>query len=162
MKKRILFVIDSLNSGGAEKSLVSLLSLFDYENYEIDLLTFKEGGLYVPLLSENVRLIDPPDIFSKMKLSILDLIKIKDFKFALWRVNTSITLRYKAKVTKIKHGAQLMWTRLNNVIPKLEKEYDIAIAYSQGTPTYYVVEKVVAKKKICWVNIDYKFAGYNR
>ncbi len=77
MKKRILFVIDSLNSGGAEKSLVSLLSLFDYENYEIDLLTFKEGGLYVPLLSENVRLIDPPDIFSKMKLSILDLIKIR-------------------------------------------------------------------------------------
>lgn len=80
MKKRVLFVIDSLHSGGAEKSLVSLLSLFDYENYEVDLLTFKEGGLYVPLLSENVRLIDSPDIFSKMKLSILDLIKRKDFK----------------------------------------------------------------------------------
>ena len=162
MKKRVLFVIDSLHSGGAEKSLVSLLNLFDYENYEVDLLTFKEGGLYASLLPKNVILINVPDIFNRMKVSILDLIKRKDFKFALWRVNTSITLRYKAKVTKIKHGAQLMWTRLNNVIPKLEKEYDIAIAYSQGTPTYYVVEKVVAKKKICWVNIDYKFAGYNR
>jgi glycosyltransferase involved in cell wall biosynthesis len=162
MKKRVLFVIDSLHSGGAEKSLVSLLNLFDYENYEVDLLTFKEGGLYASLLPKNVILINVPDIFNRMKVSILDLIKRKDFKFALWRVNTSITLRYKAKVTKIKHGAQLMWTRLNNVIPKLEKEYDIAIAYSQGTPTYYVVEKVVAKKKLCWVNIDYRFAGYNR
>ena len=162
MKKRVLFVIDSLHSGGAEKSLVSLLNLFDYENYEVDLLTFKEGGLYASLLPKNVILINVPDIFNRMKVSILDLIKRKDFKFALWRVNTSITFRYKAKVTKIKHGAQLMWTRLNNVIPKLEKEYDIAIAYSQGTPTYYVVEKVVAKKKLCWVNIDYRFAGYNR
>lgn len=162
MRKRVLFVIDSLHSGGAEKSLVSLLSLFDYDNYEVDLLTFKKGGLYVPLLSENVRLIDSPYIFNKMELSILDLIKKKDFKIVLWRVNTSITLRYKPKVTSIKHGSQLMWTRLNNVIPKLNEEYDIAIAYSQGTPTYYVADKVVAKKKLCWVNIDYKFAGYNR
>lgn len=162
MKKRVLFVIDSLHSGGAEKSLVSLLSLFDYEKYEVDLLTFKQGGLYVPLLSENVRLIDAPNIFNKMQLSISDLIKRKEFKIALWRVNTSITLRYKAKITDIKHGAQLIWTRLNSVIPKLEIEYDVAIAYSQGTPTYYVSEKVNAKKKLCWVNIDYKFAGYNR
>lgn len=162
MKKKVLFVIDSLHSGGAEKSLVSLLSLFDYENYEVDLLTFKQGGLYVPLLSENVRLIDSPDIFNKMKLSISDLIKRKDLKIALWRINTSITLRYKPKITNIKHGAQLMWTRLNNVIPNLKKEYDVAIAYSQGTPTYYVAEKVSAKKRLCWVNIDYKFAGYNK
>lgn len=162
MKKRILFVIDSLHSGGAEKSLVSLLSLFDYENYEVDLLTFKEGGLYVPLLPQNVKLIDSPDIFNKMKLSISDLIKRKEFKIVLWRVNTSISLRCKLKISDIKHGAQLMWTRLNNVIPQLKPEYDVAIAYSQGTPTYYVAEKVSAKKKLCWVNIDYKFAGYNR
>lgn len=162
MKKRILFVIDSLHSGGAEKSLVSLLSLFDYENYEVDLLTFKEGGLYVPLLSQSVKLIDSPDIFNKMKLSISDLIKKKEFKIVLWRVNTSISLRCKSKISDIKHGAQLMWTRLNNVIPQLKPEYDVAIAYSQGTPTYYVAEKVSAKKKLCWVNIDYKFAGYNK
>ena len=29
-KKRLLFVIDSLNVGGAEKSLVTLLNLLDY------------------------------------------------------------------------------------------------------------------------------------
>lgn len=162
MKKKVLLVIDSLHSGGAEKSLVSLLSLFDYENYDVDLLTFKQGGLYIPLLSKNVTLINSPDIFSKMELSISNLIKSKDYKIVLWRVNTSISLRVKFKITNIKHRAQLMWTRLDNVIPKLEEEYDVAIAYSQGTPTYYIAEKVSAKKKLCWVNIDYKFAGYNR
>ena len=55
-----------------------------------------------------------------------------------------------------------MWPRLDKAISKLDKKYDVAIAYSQGTPTYYVAQKVVAKKKICWVNTDYKFAGYNR
>ena len=38
MKKKLLFVIDSLTIGGAEKSLVSLLNLIDSSNYEIDLL----------------------------------------------------------------------------------------------------------------------------
>lgn len=162
MKKRVIFVIDSLNSGGAEKSLISLLSLFDYGKYEVELLTFKEGGLYAPLLSKEVRVLNQPDIFKKMKLSILDLIKNNDFRSVLWRVNTSVSLRYKQNFTGIKHGAQLMWPRLDKVIPKLKSKYDIAIAYSQGTPTYYVAEKINSKKKLCWINIDYKFAGYNR
>lgn len=162
MKKRVIFVIDSLNSGGAEKSLISLLSLFDYGKYEVELLTFKEGGLYAPLLSKEVRVLNQPDIFKKMKLSILDLIKNNDFRSVLWRVNTSVSLRYKQNFTEIKHGAQLMWPRLDKVIPKLKSKYDIAIAYSQGTPTYYVAEKINSKKKLCWINIDYKFAGYNR
>ena len=41
MKKKILFVMPSLNSGGAEKSLISVLSLFDYERYDVDLLLFR-------------------------------------------------------------------------------------------------------------------------
>lgn len=162
MKKRVLFVIDSLHSGGAEKSLISLLSLFDYENYEVDLLTFKEGGLYMPLLPIDVNKLESPKIFSYMEYSLRDLIKKKMLNIAIWRVNTSISLRYKEKFKNINHGAQRMWPRLDKAISKLDKKYDVAIAYSQGTPTYYVAQKVVAKKKICWVNIDYKFAGYNR
>ena len=40
MKKKILIAIDSLTSGGAEKSLISLLTLFDYDKYDVDLLLF--------------------------------------------------------------------------------------------------------------------------
>lgn len=162
MKKKILFVIDSLNSGGAEKSLISLLSLLDYERYDVNLLLFKKEGLFLPLVNENVRIIEVPKIFEDMKESIINLMKKRNFKEAIWRINTSINIRYKSKFTNIKHGAQLIWNSLDNVIPNLEDEYDVAIAYSQGTPTYYVSEKVKAKKKICWVNIDYRKAGYNK
>ena len=162
MKKRILFVIDSLNSGGAEKSLISLLSLLDYEKYEVDLLTFKDGGLYEALLNRNVNRIPSLDIFNVMCKSIKELLRNKEYEEVLWRVKASIDLRYKIKFTNIKHGSQAFWPSLRKRIKKLDKEYDVAIAYSQGTPTYYVAEKVNAKKKIGWVNIDYKFAGYNR
>ena len=66
--KKILFVIDSLNSGGAEKSLLSLLSLFDYEKYQVDLLMFSAEGLYLPLLSEKVNIVEVPDFIKKQKV----------------------------------------------------------------------------------------------
>ena len=46
MKKKILFVIPSMRSGGAEKSLLTVLTLFDYEKYEVDLLCFRHDGLF--------------------------------------------------------------------------------------------------------------------
>lgn len=162
MKRKILFVIDSLNSGGAEKSLISLLSLLDYDKYEVDLLRFKDGGLYEPLLNENIKLIERPCVFEVMDKSLKDLINDRKYSDLIWRVKSSINIRIKLKLGNISHGAQLMWPNLNYRINTLKKEYDVAIAYSQGTPTYFVSEKVKAKKKLSWVNIDYKFAKYNK
>lgn len=161
MKKKILFVIDSLNSGGAEKSLISLLSLLDYSKCEVDLLTFRSGGLYEPLIHESVNRLKSPDIFTTMSKSIKEVFINKEYSNFFWRIKSSIDIRYKMRFTHIKHGAQAMWPNLKNKIQSLNKEYDVAIAYSQGTPTYYVAEKVEAVKKICWINTDYIKAGYN-
>ena len=161
MKKKILFVIDSLNSGGAEKSLISLLSLLDYDKYEVDLLTFRSGGLYEPLIHESVNRLKSPDIFTTMSKSIKEVLINKEYSNFFWRIKSSIDIRYKMRFTHIKHGAQAMWPNLKNKIQSLNKEYDVAVAYSQGTPTYYVAEKVEAVKKICWINTDYIKAGYN-
>ena len=45
MKKKVLFVMPGLYSGGAEKSLVNLLNLLDYSKLDVDLLLFKKEGL---------------------------------------------------------------------------------------------------------------------
>lgn len=57
MKKKILFVINSLGCGGAEKSLVSLLSLMDYQRYDVDLLMFNPGGMFMSLLPQAVHVL---------------------------------------------------------------------------------------------------------
>ena len=43
MKKEVLFMMDSLTCGGAEKSLVSLLPLLDYDKVNVTLLLFARG-----------------------------------------------------------------------------------------------------------------------
>ena len=59
--KNILFVMPSLGSGGAEKSLVNLLNLIDYEKYAVDLLLFKREGLFLSQIPKEVRLLQPAD-----------------------------------------------------------------------------------------------------
>ncbi len=159
--KKILFVIDSLNSGGAEKSLVSLLTLFDYKNYEVDLLMFSQKGLYLSLLPKEVNVLEVPMFMIKQSSGVRNLIKNKNFQELYRRLGASISLRnpyYKKKM----HGAQINWKWTAKGISKLDKKYDVAIAYSQGMPTYFVAEKVIANKKLCWVNTDYRVASYNK
>ena len=60
MKKKLLFVIESLTLGGAEKSLVTLLNLLDYSKYDVDLLLFAHGGAFQQLL--------PPEVLSGKKI----------------------------------------------------------------------------------------------
>jgi len=45
-KRSILFSIDSLNSGGAEKVLIKILQTIDYNQFEVDLLIVFNQGVY--------------------------------------------------------------------------------------------------------------------
>ena len=45
------------------------------------------------------------------------------------------------------------------VIDGLDKEYDVAVGYLGGESTYYIVDKVNAKRKIHWVHNDYRTSG---
>ncbi|WP_002146225.1 glycosyltransferase [Bacillus cereus] len=159
--KKILFVIDSLNSGGAEKSLVSLLTLFDYEEYEVDLLMFSPTGLYLPLLPKNINILDVPVFMTSQYTNMKYLLKNKHFKELGIRIGKSISLRIPNKRKRM-HVAQINWEWLSKGIDTLNENYDVAIAYSQGMPTYFIAEKVEAQQKICWVNTDYKLASYNK
>lgn len=59
--KKILFVINSLGLGGAEKSLTSLLNTFDYSKYSVDLLMFCKEGMFLKLLPAEVNVLDVPE-----------------------------------------------------------------------------------------------------
>lgn len=53
-KIRILFCIDTLGGGGAEKLLIDILKRFDYEKYAVDLLVLFEEGIYFADIPEEV------------------------------------------------------------------------------------------------------------
>ena len=156
--KRILFVIDSLNCAGAEKSLISLLNLIDYSKYNVDLQLFGYGGVLESLLPKDVNLLSPLDYtkFSSENLKNL-FTEIKDVKtmrmlIARLKFSTNIRIKKRDNIEK----TRIFWGLIGRFIEENSNYYDIAISYSQGIPTFYVAEKINANKKIAWVNTDYR------
>lgn len=56
MKKNILFILPSFKGGGAEKVLLNLLKLIDYDRYEIDLIIGLKGGIREDEIPSNVNI----------------------------------------------------------------------------------------------------------
>lgn len=141
-KKKILIIMDSLTCGGAEKSLISLLPFLAERNYDLTLMLRARGGLFEQYVPENVKIADFPYNASK-----------------IGRLLYSVSLRM--PWNKHTHTAEIYWRSIGKHFPALADEYDVAIAYQQGFPTFFLAEKVKAGKKICWINADLLKAGYS-
>lgn len=140
--KKVLFLIDSLTCGGAEKSLISLLPLLDYSKVQVDLMMVHRGGVFEQYVPREVNVIDFP--------------QSDGILFRLCQLYFSLLLRLR----KSCHGAELRWKAMHRVYKGFEKEFDVAVAYQQGFPTYYIAQKVRAKRKYAWINADIAKAGY--
>ena len=157
MKKQLLFVIDSLTCGWAEKSLVTLLNLIDYSKFDVDLMMFKRGGAFESLVPENVHIILAPHYFEQLQLR-----KNRKLKDIYYRLKTSFLLRVNGLFKEKYHTEQIVYQSLKSYLKNQEKEYDCAIAYSQGMPTYYVSNHITAKRKLAWINCNYVATKYNK
>lgn len=149
MKKRLLFVIDSLGIGGAEKSLVTLLNCIDYNKFNVDLQLFSRGGEFEKFVPKEVNILEIPTYLKYCSTSFFS--KYFNLRRATARLRYSICLRFYKNATH-PDKARLFWTYTSKVISKNKQQYDLAIAYAQGVPTFYVIDKVFACKKIAWVN----------
>lgn len=156
--KKILFVINSLTIGGSEKSLVSLLNCIDYNQYQVDLLMFKKGEDFDKYIPKEVNILDIPDYYKFLNKEKIKIKLSKKIKFILCRLNTSLELRKGKRL----QAEQILYNNQKIVLKNLKEQYDVAIAYSQGMPTYFIAEKVNANKKLAWINCDYKITGYDK
>ena len=160
--KKILVVINSLTIGGSEKSLVSLLSLLDYEKYSVDLLMFRKGGEFEKYIPKKVNILNEPEYYSYLVGKKSNINIMNRIKYLFYRIRTSINLRKNLKKITPIHAEQVLYKSHKKALRSISKKYDIAIAYSQGLPTYYVAEKVNSDKKIAWINCDYATTMYDK
>lgn len=68
MKKKLLFIMPSLEGEGAEKSLVTLIGALDSKIYEIHILLFEKKGIFLSELPPEVKILEPVEVlgnFSK-------------------------------------------------------------------------------------------------
>lgn len=150
MMKKILFVIDSLGCGGAEKSLVSLLPLLSREKYEIHLWILHRGGAFEDLLPDSIFIESQPSYSS-----------VETLELKLAQVCYSVWFRLLKVLGMNEHHAETLWKCIGKYYKVIEGEFDVAVAYQQGFPTYVVARKIKAAKKIAWINADIFAAGYN-
>lgn len=146
--KRIVFVIESLSCGGAEKSLITLLQNLDYKKYNVDLLLLFDKGDFYKFVPHEVN------------ITFLDLISNLPFYEDLYK-RILFYCRKKFNLKEKYHPSQLFWKTYKNNTYVFQKNYDVAIAYNQGFATYFVANNISSKKKYSWLNTDYKKAGYN-
>lgn len=160
MKEKLLFVIDSLYIGGAEKSLISLLNMIDSSLYDIDLLLFKRGGELEEYIPEYVKILSVPEYFGFLNKET-DRTNSKAY-FFYHKCKTSLALRFNSSKKSPLHSEQVVYKCIHNIIAPLHQRYDVAIAYSQGMPTYFVANKVNAAKSLAWINTDYVNTLYDK
>lgn len=151
--KKILFIIESLNCGGAEKSLVSLLPLLDHTKYDIYLWIMYPGGIFEKLLPDNIHRIQY-NVFRKK--TIIDILV-----YWFCRLLYSCTIRLNALLGIKRHNAEVLWKCMQSCYQKHIDDFDIAVAYQQGIPTYLLQNHINARKKICWINADIFSVGYD-
>ena len=156
MKKSLLFIIPSLAVGGAERSLITLLSHLDYNEYDVELMLFRREGLFLNQVPPEVNVIDGGKDYSifdgDFLRCIFYCIKHAKLNLAISRVRYLLAL----KKSESKRKCALVWKYLSFSLPDLKKEYDVAIGYLEGNCIYYCIDKTNAKRKIGYIHSDYK------
>lgn len=129
--KKVLFLIESLSGGGAEKVLSVLIRHIDKKNFDITVCTITDIGIYTEEIKQSVKY-----------LSILGNPQKKSF---IGRIIYKIN--YKLIYTLLP-----TWLIYKLFIPK---NYDVEIAFVEGFVTKLLAASTNRRaKKIAWVHID--------
>lgn len=157
-KKKLLFVIDNLNIGGPQKSLLALTDNLDTELFDISILPMHNGGVLEPFFDGSIKILQPSPMLEAMTFPV-----DKPLRAILTFVkNGKIRLACNGFLSIIKHivlkrnmndERQIIWKRFHKEIPAIKEEYDAAFGIL-GLSTYCVVDLVNSEEKFHWIRSD--------
>lgn len=82
---------------------MTLLSLLDYDQYEVDLQLFGYGGVLEEMIPKEVNLLPPLEYFNFADLGIREALTLNKFRLGSARLRYSLALRIKNIITLKKH-----------------------------------------------------------
>ena len=162
--KKLLFMCINMNIGGTEKALLTMLNEIDDSKYDITLLMLEEYGGFLNEIPSfvKVKYVDEyksikPFVNEPPKILIKRLIKNKAYLIGL-----STLLNY--SISKITKNISYYYKYILKNIKGIDEEYDLAVAYAGPMDfiTYFVLNKIKAKKKVQWIHFDINKIGFNR
>lgn len=154
MKKKILFIISNMESGGVSKSMSSLLNTIDTKLYDIDCFISSPQGIFMDSIPQEIHVISDKRtqlFLSKFPQNIKELIK-KGFVWdAFVRIVAALFMTFNKGI-----GGWILSRRM----PKLNKTYDLAVDYNGQHQLYYLIDTIKAKKKVSFFHNDYEKWSY--
>ena len=160
MKKNVLFIINNLNCGGAEKALINLLEMIDYSLYNVDLFLLKHEGIFLNKVPKQVNLLDEPVEYKyfnmPIKKAIAECLMKGQLTIALSRLRMGYVFR-----TEKDRGIcdQKSWRYIAKSLKDIKKRYDVAIGFLEKAPIYFCIDKVNSSRKIGFIHNDYYKLG---
>lgn len=169
MKKKLLFVINTMGQAGAETALIELLRKLDsMNNYNLSLYSIIPCGELFDRVPKSVHMLNR-NISKSSVLSISGRIiiirtivasffyRLTGFRLLNYMIKN---IRYQwSKDRKLQYD-KLLWRLLSEGRPMIKETYDMAVSYVEGASAYFVADKVRARHKVAFIHIDYEKAGY--
>lgn len=147
--KKIVFISKSMDFGGVEKSLVSILKRIPQNKYDITVFLMSKKGGMLEEIPEWIKVEEIPNI-SKTTIEKVNKL-IKEFKFI-----SALKLVYNLLLSMKSKSIRKSYERYTRILSKIEDSFDLAISYYNPTafPVVYTINNVNAKKKIMWIHSD--------
>lgn len=164
--KSVLIVINDMKIGGAQKSLLSFLQALDsagqLDENEIHLLPMNPTGEFLSMVPEKVIVEQPANVIRWLGTRLNPKLMVKHFSLRglLGELRWILQSRVLAKKDEL-NLPQRLWRCWKGLVPACKEHYDTAIAYIDGTASYYVMDKVSADRKVLWLHSDYELQGYD-
>ena len=157
-KPRIFINIHYLEIGGAETSLIGLLQTLDPQRVEVDLFLNDHRGEMMAYIPEWVNVLPEIAAYTMIERPIKDVVRRGYLHIAAARLWAKVRFRaYMRRKHPIDGSAIFGYVGkyVTPLLPSLSRfgEYDLAVSFV--TPHNIVLDKVRAKKKICWIHTDY-------
>ena len=139
-------------------SLIGLLQALDYSKVDVDLFVYSHRGELMSTIPPRVNLLPEIPEYAQIERPMVAALKDGYLRIVFARLLAKWQFTQYKKKTHAKDGSAVFGYVAKNVTPLLppinpQKEYDLAVSFL--TPHNIVLEKVCAKKKVCWVHTDY-------
>ncbi len=160
-KPRIFIYIHYLEIGGAERALLGLLDALDPEKVDIDLFVNQHTGEFMSHVPTYVNLVPELGEYSAIERPIKDIVREGHLSIALRRLWAKhLHAKHIKSLGKLQTGADesILHYVFKSVGGGLRSlaflgEYDLAVSFL--CPHNIVLDKVKARKKVCWIHTDY-------
>lgn len=167
MKPRLFINIHYLEIGGAERALLGLLSALDPEKVDVDLFVNQHTGEFMTLIPKTVNLLPQVPEYTCIERPIKDIVLEGHLNIALRRILAKLQHKWYIYKGVDDHGEhytsafQYVADAVDRALPNLNSfgEYDLAISFLH--PHNIALNKVKAKKRICWIHTDYSTIHVN-